>query len=406
VPCKAFVHRVKMAAAANESAERGRRRGGLLAAAVLALCAALASVALAASTNFVERASSPEAAGIFPRLVAAADFDGDSDPDLAVANEVSDDVTILRNNGAGNFTQPASSPEAVGDVPTSVAAADLDGDTDQDLAVANDGGSNNVTILLNNGLGDFTEPASSPEPAGSSARSVAVADFDGDLDADLAVANSGDSDVTILLNTGAGDFTEPASSPEEAGGFGPVSVAAADLDGDSDPDLAVANHGSDEVNILRNDGSGDFGQPASSPDAAGDGPFSVAAADLDGDGDQDLAVANQNSDDVTILRNRGSGNFTEPNSSPELAGDAPQSVAVADFDGDSDADLAVANQTSDDVTILRGNGAGNFGQPASSPELAGDGAQSVTAADFDGDLDADLAVANLFSGDVTILRNR
>jgi hypothetical protein len=97
VPWQVFVHRVKTAAAANESAERGWRRRGLLAAAALVLCAALATPALAASTNFVERASSPEAAGIFPRLVAAADLDGDLDADLAVANLFSGDVTILRN---------------------------------------------------------------------------------------------------------------------------------------------------------------------------------------------------------------------------------------------------------------------------------------------------------------------
>ena len=232
----------------GRSAARGRR--ALVLAAALVLCAALAGAALAASTNFVEPATSPETVGDYPRSVAAADLDGDGDRDLAVANEHADNVTILRNNGAGNFGQPATSPEAVGNAPMSVAAADLDGDGDQDLAVANQL-SNNVTILRNGGKGNFVEPGSSPEAAGDWPQSIAVADLDGDGDPDLAVANPVSNKVTILRNDGGGNVVEPGSSPEAAGSF-PCSVAAADLDGDADPDLAVANLYSANVTILRN----------------------------------------------------------------------------------------------------------------------------------------------------------
>jgi hypothetical protein len=373
-------------------------------AAALVCSGALAGGALAASTDFVERPSSPEAAGDGPASVTAADLDGDADQDLAVANRESDNVTIQRNNGAGNFAQPASSPEAAGDFPVSVVATDLDGDGDRDLAVANQS-SDNVTILQNNGAGNFLQPASSPEATGDGPHSVAAGDLDGDGDQDLAVANEISGNLTILRNNGAGDFAQPASSPEAAG-VTPASVAAADLDGDGDRDLAVANFESAHVTILRNNGAGNFAQPATSPEAVGTGPVSVAAADLNGDGDRDLAVANRDSDNVTILRNNGAGNFAQSAASPEAAGDFPFSVAAADLEGDGDQDLAVANRDSDSVTILRNNGAGNFGQPATSPEAAGDGSRSVAAADLDGDGDPDLAVANLFSDNVTVLRNR
>ena len=105
----------------------------------------------------------------------------------------------------------------------------------------------------------------------------------------------------------------------------------------------MATFGTDSVTILRNVGSGNFVQPASSPEAAGDGPRSLAAADLDGDADQDLAVSNSRSDGVTILKNGGAGNFNQPATSPRPAGDSPFSVAAADLDGDADRDLAVAN---------------------------------------------------------------
>jgi FG-GAP-like repeat len=211
--------------------------------------------------------------------------------------------------------------------------------------------------------------------------------------------------VTILVNNGAADFTEPASSPEPAGD-GPSDLALADLNGDTDPDLAVSNGNSEDVTILRNEGAADFTQPASSPEGAGVLPVGVAAADLEGDLDRDLAVVNEFTEDVTILLNQGAGNLSEPASSPEPAGIFARSIAAAAFDADADVDLAVTNLGSDDVTILGNNGAANFTEPSSSPEAAGDGPDDVVAADLDGDSDQDLAVVNFASDNVTILKNR
>jgi hypothetical protein len=303
--------------------------------------------------NFFEPLSSPEDAGSFPSSLIAADLDGDGDRDLAVTNQVSDDVTILKNFGTGNFFQPGSSPEPAGDTPASIAAADFDGDGDQDLAVADHVADHNVTILKNRDTGNFVQPASSPESAGDSPSSIAAADLDGDLDMDLAVANQQSNNVTILRNNGNGNFAEPGSSPEAAGTF-PQGIAAAGLDGDADMDLAVANQGSpSNVTILKNFGTGNFFQPASSPEAVGSRPFAVVAANFDGVGGRDLATANHDSDNSTILSNNGNGNFIEPATSPEAIGDGPRALAAADLDGDLDPDLAVANQSSSTVTILK-----------------------------------------------------
>jgi hypothetical protein len=251
--------------------------------------------------HFAEPGSSPESAALAPSAIVASDLDGDSDQDLAVANGQSQSVTILRNNGSGNFVEPGSSPEAVGVFPSSIVAANFDGDADQDLAVAN-GGPDNVSILRNSGSGNFVEPGTSPEPVGQDPFSLAVGDLDGDTDADLAVVNLA-ANVTILKNAGTGDFVEPPSSPEPAGP-GPIAIASADINGDATRDLAVANNAANSIVVLRNGGLGNFAQPASSPESAGLAPTAVAFGDIDGDADQDLVAANLNSDDVTVLRNR------------------------------------------------------------------------------------------------------
>jgi hypothetical protein len=94
---------------------------------------------------------------------------------------------------------------------------------------------------------------------------------------------------------------------------------------------------------------------------AGDEPFSVFCADLDGDTDLDLAVANNWSDNVSILKNNGDGTFqTKVNYG---TGDYPTSVFCADLDGDTDLDLAVANSNSDNISILKNLTQASANQP-------------------------------------------
>jgi hypothetical protein len=116
---------------------------------------------------------------------------------------------------------------------------DFNGDSFQDLAVANLNG-NTVTIMLGNGLGGFTAAPGSPFTAGKTPYSVMVGDFDGNGVPDLAVSNSGDNTVTVLPGTGTGAFNATAGSPI-AVGKGPYAVVVGDFNGDGIQDLATAN---------------------------------------------------------------------------------------------------------------------------------------------------------------------
>ena len=370
-------------------------------------------MALAASTTFTEPASSPETVSVGPSGVTAADLDGDGDVDLAAVSFPLSEVTILKNNGNGNFFEGASSRIDVGTGgANAIASADVDGDGDVDLATIEQT-PDELTILRNKGNATFSIPASSPElvdaePAFNSVPADLIAgDLDGDGDQDFAVALAHEDpvrgNVAVLRNSGSGNLTLAPTSPERAQ-TKPVAITAADLDADTDVDLAVANQQSGSISVLANNGSGDF---TTQPQEFTDGTFpqAIVAAELNGDDRIDLAVANQGNSVVSTFRNRGNLNFGLFGSSPEPVGATPLDIGAADFDLDGDQDLATANRGANTVSILRNNAAANFTTVAP-PEPTGLFPSDLALGDFDGDADIDIAVANSNSSTLTILRNR
>src|ERR1051325_11711340 len=208
----------------------------------------------------------------------------------------------------GNFVSN-SSPGA-GAVPEAVVAADVNGDGKLDLISANYGGGsgNTLSVLTNNGSGAFVL-ASSPM-VGAGPEGVVAADVNGDGKPDLISANSGGgfgNTLTGLTNNGSGGFVL-ASSPTV--GDTPISVTAADVNGDGKLDLICANFNANKLTVLTNSGSG--GCALSSSPTVAFQPASVVAADVNGDGRVDLISANYNAgsgNTLTVLTNNGSGGF-------------------------------------------------------------------------------------------------
>jgi hypothetical protein len=324
--------------------------------------------------------------------VAVGDFNGDASLDLVVTNWDSSSVSISLGDGAGNFTL-ASSP-TVDSAPTSVAVGDFNRDGRLDVAVASEltevGG---VTILLGDGTGNFTQ-VPSPD-AGFMSFSVAVGDFNRDGTLDLAVANYGGppSTASILLGDGTGNFTS-ASSP--ATGANPTSLAVGDFNGDGTLDLAVANSGESTVYSLLGDGTGNF-VPTFSP--AGTEPYAVALGDFNRDGRLDVAIADLGLNGSVLL---GDGAGTFPLVS-FVGGGTSYSVAVGDFNGDDTLDMALTNVFANTVSILLGDGQGQF-SAASSP-ATGSTPTSVAVGDFNRDGGLDLVVVNWGDHTVSILLN-
>ena len=232
-----------------------------------------------------------------PISLALADFDKDGDKDLAVANYSIDSITVFPNDGTGIFEilDKAAVGYGSGNGPRSIITADFNSDGYDDIATANEV-SNDVSVLINDGKGTFSDAVA--YDAGTSPSGVVAGDLDGDDDKDLAVANEDSDDASVLKNNSDATFDAAVGY---GSGNGPRSIVTGDIDGDGDRDLVVANEDSDNVSILKNNGDATF--DAAVGYGSGNGPRSVCLTDLDGDGDLDVATANAESDDVSILLN-------------------------------------------------------------------------------------------------------
>ena len=344
---------------------------------------ALTPVTFTGPTNF--------AVGDGPNSVAAGDFNGDGDPDLAVANEFAGSVSVLLGGAGGSFS--AATNIATGGFPFAVAVGDFNGDGDPDLAVA-DGFDGIISVLLGSTGGSFTGPTNFP--AGTFPASVAVGDFNGDGDPDLAVTDQAAGEILVLGGTTGGGFTAPTTVGTAAG---PYSVAVGEFNGDADPDLAVADPYSGNVLVLLGSAGLNFTAPATV--ASGADPDSVAVGDFNGDGDPDLAVADQSPGEIMVLLGSTGGTFTGPTILTTDSG--VSAVAVADFNRDGDPDLAVSNFNLSRVSVLLGSTGGSFTAPTNF--AVGSTQTSVVAADFNGDGKPDLAATKFNTDNVAVLLN-
>jgi Ca2+-binding RTX toxin-like protein len=359
----------------------------------------LAAVVLAAPANAAPGSfTTTEVFGGFgAAAVAIGDFDGGDGPDLAIANKNHSGVSILLNKGDATFDPaPLNPPITVGASPSALLAADLGGGPALDLAVAN-AGSASVSILI--GKGDGTFGAGQTPPVGNGPSGIALGNFDGLTDIDLATSNAGSGSASLLLNDGSGNGTYRPSF-QTATGPSPSSLVAGQFDPTTTLDeLAVANAGNGTITPVLS---------SASPSPAGGAPQAIAAGLFDSGSTLDLAVANAlvpaaSADQAVVLLNAGNVTFTVARRIP--VGTTPLGIAAGDLDGKGGADLAVANNGSDDVTILLGDGSGNFEQPSTSPQAAGSGPQGIGIADLNGDGLNDLAVTNFNSGQISIMIN-
>ncbi len=305
------------------------------------------------------------AGAINPSSVQLGDFDGDGDLDAVTTNIQSSNITVFLGTGTGGATAfGAGTNTTVGSGPISVAVGDLDGDADLDLAVANSKGDQvsairrqgTVSVLTNSGAGTFTiaqtlavAPSLNPKAA-KTPWDIAILNFNGDGEADLAVVNNKTSNLAVFVNTtGAGLFpTTPTTLI--ATGRKPTALSTGDVNNDGTDDIIVANGSADFLTLLT--GGPQQLLEITYPDRKA--PQDIALSDLNGDGKLDIILANRKGNYVTILSGNGNGTFSAPfnYNAGDVKRKQPVAIAVADFNGDLGFDIAVANAGSNDVSVL------------------------------------------------------
>ena len=360
-----------------------------------------------ASVTFANATGSPVAAPAAPVAVVATDLNADGKADLAIEGDSS--LAILLGVGDGTFTTATGSPinlssQATDPVANGLVFGDFNNDGKTDLAVVDSGYTiNNVPVFLGNGDGTFTASLAPGTTNSASSCSIAPADFNADGSLDLALGNGAFGGVSALLGFADGAFNLVPPPAVLAPSTAACSIAVGDFNGDGKLDLVVPDSTDNNVTILLGNGDGTFAAATGSPISIAGGPNVVTVADFNGDGKLDLAIANGNNGTVTILLGDGTGNFTQATNSPITVGNTPDALAIGDFLGNGKLDIAVANFGDNTVTLLLGNGDGTFTQATGSPFAVGLGPTAIAVADFNGDGKLDLAVTNLTDNTISIL---
>lgn len=300
--------------------------------------------------------------------VVAADINSDGRPDVIAGNQPTHNVAVLFNTTTPGAMTPSFAPGqlfAVGHPLQSMAAADINGDGKPDLLIlANEfSGGNKLRVMLNTtapGSATANFAAAQTFTVGTGPISVTAADVNGDGKADLVSANLDGDSVSVLLNTtppGAAVPSFAAQQPFTVAG-GASAVVATDVNGDGKVDLASAVLSEDRVSVMLNTtapGAMTASFTAEQTFTAGDFCAFLTAADLNGDGRPDLIVANLNSDDLSVLLNTTAPGAATPDFAPPqtfVTGDGTRFVATADIDGNGVPDLVTANKNDSTFSML------------------------------------------------------
>ena len=445
--------------------------------------------------------------GTNPRWVAVADIDGDKKPEIVVANQGSNTISVLRNVASAGVIDASSFEThdefSTGAGPACPVLGDYNGDGKIDVATVN-ATDNNVSVLRNTAVSGTINGSSFASDltfsTGTSPSRIAAGDINGDAKLDLVVSNNSSLSVSVLRNTGSSGSISFATNVDFTVANNPVGVAVGDLTGDGKPEIVATNSGVTSISILHNiadpptitsitPASGKVGTAVTItgtsfdataanntvffdpikatvtsasttsltvtvpngavygpiavtagnrtaistqffiPTFSGDSPtfdtsslapkeifttettsFHVAVGDLDGDGKPDLAVTNNTTNSVSVLRNTSSAGTINGSSFatqvPFTTGADPIGVAIGDLDGDGKPDIATANNSANTVGVFRNTStSGTISFAAEVPFTGAGSLIDVAIGDLDGDGKPDLAATSSSTDKVSVFRN-
>lgn len=281
-----------------------------------------------------------------PSGLAAADLDGDGRHDLVTGTSDGNSIAVLRGDGRGGFE--AQRRYEVGHHVSGVRVGDLDSDGAPDVIAVGAG----LDILRNDGRGELALAGDRMPDL----REPVLGDVDRDGDLDLAALRGprkiGSGNLVVAINDGRAGFTERIVREVPEGYDTDVRIVVGEVTGDGRPDVVLTVPVHHEVWVLAGDGTGGFVEPLPLKVGGAD-PADVAIADVSGDRRADLIAVNSDSNEIAVLAARGQGGF-DPPVSFSTGGRAPYRLAVTDVDSDGVLDVLVVHAQSAAVTVLKG----------------------------------------------------
>ena len=347
---------------------------------------------------------------IAPELLVAGDFNQDGNMDLAVNCTGFDVVAILFGDGQGGFTLGGHFP--VDTLTKGLDVGDVNRDGHLDLVNAANWGYDE-TVLLGDGLGAFhvASPPSEVDGDGEPVR-LLLRDFNNDGKLDILVNAPDDDKVVLYFGDGKGNF--PGPDLEIDGVQHPFGMDAADLNGDGNLDAVVGGPsntpGTSLVTVMLGDGAGGFSISTFSVQEL---PSSNKIGDLNNDGIPDIVVAgaqpgNTTGNFISTYLGNGRGVFALAQTLQVGPGTLKGDIALGDFDEDGNLDVAfpktgtqIGHEFSTSVFLFFGDGHGHL---SAGPVLTvGQEPHTVIAVDVNHDGHLDLANTNRTDGTVTVL---
>ncbi len=339
--------------------------------------------------------------------ITIGDVDGDSFEDILVANALLDPaVYLLRNQGDGSFGVAEQVQNVLGDALNLV---DVDGDGVRDLLSAHEG---NLRLSLGHGDGTFGVPTIPYDVEGvdvgqfvaNAGFVLTVGDVVGSADLDLVVATNlflQGGTLVALPGNGDGTFDAPTLVVNGSGIMQFGKPALGDINADGLVDIVVPTALPKQVLACVADGLGGW---TTQPLPFSDTPdIPVELADVDGDGALDALVPALERDLVMVAMGVGDGSFAPSISLP--VGARPRGLQVVDIDADGALDIVTANLHSEDLTVLRGLGDGSFAHDLTLSGLIGSSTVQATDFDHDGFVDLVATAANLPDRPLEVMLN-
>jgi len=369
--------------------------------------------------------SSSVSTGAGPTICAIADIDGDGKPDVAIANQLANTISVFRNTsntgGNINLTAIAGNPLTLSATASPIALGDLDGDGKPDLVAADY--TNNLFYVYRNtsssGSISFATPFTvSYGGSPNNFQHVVLADMNGDGKLDIISCGLNSNNFKVFKNTyssgtlAASDFSSVTNVNLPSGGI-PNAATVADLDGDGLPEVMVADFGHHNILVYHNTSntstiSFSYSYTTSAPNGSFN-PFIVTVADLDGDGKLDMIAGGQQDQNVYIYRNTSSGvgNINFDGAISFNSGNGTVYPAFADIYGHGMPDMIVSNSLSNNISCFKNTstGAGNISFGSATYLSTGTLPWGIYAGDLNADNKPDIITCNTNSNTLSVLKN-